>query len=435
LGLTVNCARCHDHKFDPITQAEYYGLVAAIAGVQHGERELPDERAAEAKRQLAVVRDELKRVRKQHKSLAESESQETATKSLIDDLADQIKTLQAEEKRLDAIRGPKVYSALSQTPPPVSRLRRGDVTTPAESVSPSGLKSINASLASFGSAEASDFERRKQLAHWLTGDRNPLLARVMVNRIWHYHFGQGLVRTPSDFGFNGDRPSHARLLDYLANELIRHDWNVKPIHRLILTSSTYRQSSRSRDDVAESDAENRLVWRFTPRRLTAEEIRDSILHVTGKLDCRLGGEGYRDVREYKYRGSHYYDPIEPTGPDQFRRTVYRFSPRGAKRTILDTFDCPDPSAKAPKRGITTTPLQALSLMNNPFVLQMSNDTAERLTANATSDSERISTLYVNAYSRQPAEDEINAAIDFVKENGLESLCRAVFNSNEFLYVR
>ncbi len=272
-----------------------------------------------------------------------------------------------------------MYAAVSREPPVTKVLLRGDVASPGEEVLPAGVKAVPGVSPSFGlSADATDAERRIELARWITHRHNGLFARVIVNRIWHYHFGQGLVSTPSDFGFNGARPSHPQLLDWLATELVRSDWSLKRLHRLIVTSATYRQSSFVNPAAMRIDADNRLLWRMSPRRLEAEEIRDSMLSISSRLNSQLGGEGYRDVREYKYRGSHYYDPIVADGPQAYRRTIYRFCPRGAQRTILDTFDCPDPSAKAPARAVTITPLQALSLLNNRFVLEMADEFAERL---------------------------------------------------------
>jgi hypothetical protein len=318
----------------------------------------------------------------------------------------------------------------------VNRLRRGNVMSPAQPVMPAGIAAISPELADFGlTEESTDAQRRLKLAQWVTHQGNPVFARVIVNRIWHYHFGQGLVRTPSDFGFNGDRPSHPELLDYLSIQLIRNDWKLKPLHRLIVSSATYQQSSRPRPDAQQVDAGNRLLWRVDPRRLSAEEIRDSILVAAGKLDDRLGGVGYRDVKEYKYRGSHFYDPIEPTGAESLRRTVYRFSPRGAKRTILDTFDCPDPSAKAPKRAVTITPLQALSLLNHYFVLDMAEHCADRVQSEAQTPRSQVDRLFGLVYGRTAEPTEMDQAEAFVKENTLADLCRVLFNSNEFLHVR
>ena len=461
LGLTINCARCHDHKFDPISQQEYYQFVATVIGIDHGQRDIPGdkaERASAARRQQADLKQQLDKLRTEQNQLftkvreqsacETTEAQKPPSQAQLAkhlsaaelarsvSLRDQIDRFQEQHKQLEAVRADRIYAPVSRSPEKVNRLRRGDVTTPAEPALPAGIRAVNGELADFQlSDSSSDADRREKLARWLTHEGNALFARVIVNRLWHYHFGQGLVRTPSDFGFNGDRPSHPRLLDFLAGELIRADWQLKPLHRMILLSNTYRQASHRRQQAETVDAGNRLLWRMSPRRLSAEEIRDAILSVAGQLDDRHGGPGYRDVREYKYRGSHFYDPIEPKDGDAVRRTVYRFSPRGAKRTILDTFDCPDPSAKTPARAVTITPLQALSLMNHYFVMDMSQLCAGHLENRTPSLAAAIGNLYERAYGRIPTETELHRATSFAKQNSLSDLCRVIFNSNEFLHVR
>ena len=169
--------------------------------------------------------------------------------------------------------------------------------------------------------------------------------------------------------------------------------------------------------------------------MEGEVLRDSMLAIAGKLDDTVGGKGYRDMREYKFKGSHFYDPIPQDRPEQFRRTIYRFSPRGAKRTILDTFDCPDPSAITPKRAETTTPLQSLALMNNDFVLRMSEATATRLEDDHPATGAQVGELIRLAYGREAEQHEVDRAIPFIQEHGLAAYCRVVFNSNELLYVR
>ena len=169
--------------------------------------------------------------------------------------------------------------------------------------------------------------------------------------------------------------------------------------------------------------------------MEGEALRDSMLAIAGKLDDTVGGKGYRDMREYKFKGSHFYDPIPQDQPEQFRRTVYRFSPRGAKRTILDTFDCPDPSAITPKRAETTTPLQSLALMNNDFVLRMSEAAATRLQGNESETEAQVRQLIRLAYGREAEIQDLERALAFIEEHGLAAYCRVVFNSNELLYVR
>lgn len=323
-----------------------------------------------------------------------------------------------------------VYALNSRRPPKVHVLNRGSVLEPAAEVTPGGVAVIPG--ADFGlDANSPGPERRKKLAAWITEPGNPLFARVMVNRLWHHYFGVGIVETPNDFGFSGGRPSHPELLDWLADELKRGQWSLKALHKTIVMSATYRRSSAFNPAAAEVDAGNRLLWRKSPRRLTGEEIRDALLAVSGKLDPALGGPGYRDVREYKFKGSHFYDPVPQDKPEQFRRTLYRFSPRGARRTMLDTLDCPDPSAITPSRAVTTTPLQSLALMNNDLVLALADAFAARLGK----EDRPVRRAYELAFGRAPSAEEQKLGETFLRQHGAAAYCRVLFNCNEFLHVR
>lgn len=351
-------------------------------------------------------------------------------KKQMADLETKIKTLQATIKPF------KVYAVTPRNPGAIRLLRRGNVADPGDVVEPGGLSAVPGVNSDFGlNANASDADRRTKLAQWIANQDNPLFARVIVNRLWHYHFGNGIVNTPSDFGVNGGKPSHRQLLDWLAAELVDRKFSLKQMHRLIVTSATYRQGVAANLAASKVDANNRLLWRRTPRRLEAEALRDAMLAVSGQLNRSVGGIGFRDVREYKYKGSFFYDPIEQSSPESFRRTIYRFSPRGAKKTMLDTFDCPDPSAMAPKRAVTTTPLQALTLMNNPFVLQTADHYAKHAQSKANDIEGQVKHAYFSAYGRAVGETELAEAKQFVEEHGLAAFCRVVFNSNEFLYVQ
>ena len=349
----------------------------------------------------------------------------------------ELERVQSEQQRLQAVKVRMVYTNSPQDPGAIRVLRRGDVSQPQEVVSAAGVRAVQGVSADFNlSPEAADAQRRQRLADWVSHQANPLFARVIVNRLWHHHFGAGLVDTPNDFGFNGGRPSHPQLLDYLALDLRRHNWRLKAIHRLIVTSATYRQSAALNDQAVLQDADNRLLWRRAPRRLEAEALRDAILSVAGQLDARTGGVGYRDVRHFKYRGSNFYDPLREDGPEYFRRTVYRFTPRGGRNPFLDTFDCPDPSTTTPTRASTTTPLQALVLQNNDFVMQTAGHFADRVRELAGDDAARQSEwLFRLAYGRPATTDEAELLAPFLAAHGLPALCRVVLNSNEFLYVR
>ena len=204
----------------------------------------------------------------------------------------------------------------------------------------------------------------------------------------------------------------------------------------MVTSATYRQSSAHNAAAAEIDADNRLLWRKTPLRLEAEEIRDAVLVATGQLNSAIGGMGYRDVRHFEFKGSNFYESVNETGPEVRRRTIYRFSPRGGRNPFLDTFDCPDPSVTTPKRAATTTPLQALALMNNALVFTLADDFAERLQREAgETTAAQVKLVYLVAYGREADEQDVELASRFVAAHGLSSFCRVILNSNEFLYVR
>lgn len=344
--------------------------------------------------------------------------------------------LQKAQASLTKLENVRVWTVQSIKPASVKVLNRGDVRLEGDVVSPRGLSAVQTISSDFGlSHDAPDRERRAKLAHWTTDPENPLFSRVIVNRLWHYHFGAGLVSTPNDFGFNGGQPSHPLLLDWLATELKSHQWSLKHLHRQIVNSATYRQSSTMNSSASAVDAENRLLWRKEPSRLEGEALRDTLLSIAGKLDRTIGGTGYRDMREYKFKGSHFYDPIEQDQPEQFRRTIYRFSPRGAKRTMLDTFDCPDPSALTPKRSETTTPLQSLALMNNQFVLRMAKYTENHLKARTPIIEEQVKILIRLSYGREAVAQDLERALPFIENHGLAAYCRVVFNSNELLYVR
>jgi hypothetical protein len=243
------------------------------------------------------------------------------------------------------------------------------------------------------------------------------------------------VETPNDLGFQGGKPSHPELLDFLAGELIRQGWSLKAMHRLIVRSAAYRQSSRNRPDVAKIDSENRLLWRKSPGRLEAEAVRDAMLAVSGQLDRKLGGPSYQDFRSYFFKGTQFYDPIDQVGPIFTRRSLYRMWARGGRSPFLDTFDCPDPSTTTPRRAVTTTPLQALALLNNAMVLHLAEKLAMRLRLESGKGIDsQVKRAFLLAYGRAPQEKELTLVVPFVRKHGLEAFCRVVFNSNEFLQV-
>lgn len=303
-----------------------------------------------------------------------------------------------------------------------------------EEVSPGSLD-VLASLPSAYQLDASHEEgaRRVALAKWIASADNPLSPRVLANRVWQHHFGSGIVDTPSDFGYLGSRPSHPELLDWLASQLLENGWKLKPLHRLLMTSQAYRQSSHYREDAAKVDADSRLLWRYPPRRLEAEEIRDSMLQVAAKLDLKMGGPGFR-LYEYQQDNVATYVPLDVHGPETYRRAIYHHNARSARVDLLTDFDCPDPAFAEPKRATTTTPLQALTLMNHRFPLDMTEFLAKRLEAEAIDTPSRVKRVFALAYSREPSAGELDAASKIVESHGLRALCRAILNSNEFVSV-
>ena len=379
LGLTFGCTRCHDHKFDPITQRDYYGLYATFAGVRHGER-------------ASVAVPGLPRL--------------------------WLGTF-------DAAAGKRAYPIFLGGDP----MKPGKAVTPA---SPGVLGSLPSRYDL--PATAPESERRLALARWIIAADNPLTPRVLANRLWHYHFGVGIVDSPSDFGWIGSRPTHPALLDWLARQVHAHDWKLKPLHRLIVTSQTYRQASTWDEAAGKIDADGRLLWRFPPRRLTGEEVRDSMLAVAGKLDVRMGGPGFR---LYKYVEDNVatYHPLDQCGPETYRRAVYHQNARAARVDVLSDFDCPDPASAAPRRASTTTPLQALALLNHRFTHDMAQFAGARVEKEAAAVAEQVQRAFVLAYGRPADAAELARCSAVVEQHGLRALWLALLNSNEFVYVR
>ena len=306
----------------------------------------------------------------------------------------------------------------------------GDPMKPGETVAPASLAVLDHVATPYAlKTDAAEGERRLALAKWITGDDNPLTAHVLANRVWQYHFGVGIVDTPSDFGFLGSRPTHPELLDYLALRLIRNGWKLKPLHREILLSRTYLQSSAYRPDAAREDKDARLLWRFPPRRLSAEEIRDTMLSVAGKLQLEpMGGPGFRLYKHTENNVSTYF-PLDTHGPETYRRSVYHQNARASIVDILNDFDLPDTAIATPKRANTTTPLQALTLFNHTFTLDMATALAARLDAK-----DPVGSVYGLAFQRPPTAKERTAANNLIAAHGRASFCRALLNANELLYL-
>ncbi|MBI1348352.1 DUF1553 domain-containing protein [bacterium] len=350
--------------------------------------------------------------------------------------SDELRSLKDQHAALSKSAPYKIYTASKHQPPVMHVLRRGDVSSTGDVVTVAGLTAMTTLPADLGlRADSLEIHRRERLADWITDARNPLFARVMVNRLWHYHFGQGLVATPNDLGFNGGHATHPELLDWLASEFIASGYSLKHMQRLMVTSATYRQSSEYHSQAAASDADNRWLWRMPPRRLDAESLRDAMLSVTQQLNEQLGGKSFHDFHSYFFKGTQFYDPVEMTTYDQHRRTIYRMWARGGRNPFLDTFDCPDPSTSTPKRSATTTPLQALSLLNSSFSRQMADRLAARIETEAgPQPAVQIQRAYELLFSRPPTAAELTLNQEFLTRHGLAMACLAWLNSSEFLYV-
>jgi mono/diheme cytochrome c family protein len=607
LGLTIQCARCHDHKFDPIAQQDYYGFQAIFAGVSHGERELAAPDSENRRREAAAITAELARIEQRldaHAPLARPDRDSPvrpavnprrnverfepvkarmvrltilATGDRIEPCVEEVEVYttatpggppchnvalasaggiasasseypgaaihkiahlndgrlgnghswisrvpgkgsitivwrepatidrvvwgrdreevyrdrlateyyveaalepgrwQVVASSLDRVRydpsvpatksaGPiadlapeavrelasltarqtqlrtrltqlgaafKVYAGTFSQPGQTRLLIRGDPTRKGPEVRPATLAAIHPRLVL--DSRSPESQRRAALARWIADAANPLPARVMVNRVWHYHFGRGIVATPSDFGFSGAASSHPELLDWLAATYLAEGWRLKPIHRLIVSSSVYQQSSRLDPKAQSIDRDNRLLWRLTPRRLEAEAIRDAILATSGWLDTRMGGPGY-NIWEPNTNYVAVYKPRTELGLDALRRMVYQFKPRSQADPTFSAFDCPDAALVAPRRNVSTTALQALNLLNSRFVIQQATNFARRLQVEAGPDPGcRVDRGFRLAFGREPSPFERNAAVALISSVGTAAFCRALYNANEFVY--
>ncbi|HIE98469.1 MAG TPA: DUF1553 domain-containing protein, partial [Fuerstia sp.] len=371
MGLQLECAQCHDHKYDPLSQADFYRMRSIFEPAVH---------------------------------LVKNKS---------------VGTLQ--EK--------------NGTPPQSYLMVRGDYRRQGPPVSPAFPRIANPAGRQLEANRpgAPSSGRRSELVDWLTGPDHLLTSRVIANRIWQYHFGRGLVETPSDFGIMGQAPSHPELLDWLASELVRSGWSLKHIQRLILTSNAWQQSSVPQADAVRIDAATRLLWRFPPRRLEAEAIRDSIVAVSGALNPKMGGPGFSGFEVEMENVRHFFPKVD-YGPDDFRRMVYMTKIRQERESVFGAFDCPDASQVISKRSRSTTPLQALNLLNSTFVVQQSETLSKRLKKQNDSLAEQVQLAYLLCFGRNADIDEASDAARFAKEFGLVSLCRGLLNSNEFLFI-
>jgi hypothetical protein len=422
-SLTVHCARCHDHKFDPIPQKDYYRLQAVFAGIDRGDRTWSN------------VLTHLRRAALEQRRTELMQGLKELPKAEQDRLRAELKQVEAGLAKLPAPR--VVFAAVPVVSRTIRLLNRGEVEQPGEAIGPGALSCVTALDHDFKLSDAKDEgARRAALAAWIVDPKNPLTRRSIVNRLWQYHFGRGLVDTPSDFGRNGGRPTHPELLDWLAEEFVKRGESFKTMHRLLVTSAAYRQSSRYDAKAAALDADNRLLWRMNRSRLDAESVRDAVLAVGGKLDLKTGGPGFELFR-FKDDHSPIYDHADLEkihDPATYRRTVYRFTVRSVPNPFLDCLDAADPNANTPVRNTTLTALQALALLNDPFMVRQAEHFAARLEKASDDPKKRIKTAFLLAFGRPPDREERDNLAAYAKKHGLANACRLLFNANEFVFI-
>ncbi len=352
----------------------------------------------------------------------------TGDHARLESLVDELDALHRRKAELDEPR--LAYAGIFREPDQSFVLHRGDPEQARDEVPPRVPRILGRLTLS---NQASEQQRRIALAKWMASPSNPLTARVMVNRIWQHHFGRGLVATSSDFGLSGGAPTHPELLDWLAAQFVENDWSIKALHRLMLSSETYQQSSRRNPRAESIDSDCRLFWRYPSRRLEAESIRDSILHVSGQLNLQMYGPGF-DFFQAR-GGLSGFPPVESFGPPELRRMIYAHKVRMEPVPVFGAFDCPDAGQPTPLRSQSTTPVQALSLFNSRFVIDQAAQFAERVQAKCPQSVERqVALAFQFALGREPTEREQADSTEVVAQHGLATLCRVLFNSNEFLFI-
>lgn len=432
LGLTVGCARCHDHMFDPIRQKDYYRMQAFLAATQEYQIVVaPEEEQKYVEETTKRIDREIKKLRGTTKGLEgdEKKAAQEKIRAQIEDLKAQI------PKPLPAI------ASIKNDPEkrtPIHILERGNYDSKGD---PVGMRPLGVLLPDGTPEFPEDIPNPKeQLANWLTDPEHPLTARVAVNRIWAFHFGNGIVNTPNDFGFMGDRPSHPELLDHLANTFVDGGWKMKPMHRMMVLSSTYRQSSMSTDEASanKKDPENRLLWKFNRRRLEAEELRDTMLAVAGKLNPEAGGKSImipveQELVESLYKPDQWQVTQDPE--EHNRRSVYLIAKRNLRLPFMEVFDQPALMTTCAAREASTHAPQALELLNGRTSNQLAEALAKRLVREVGTNPEQLTErAYLLAMGRMPTDDEKKLAVEFIENQPLREFTLAVFNFNSFLYV-
>ena len=431
LGLTVGCARCHDHFFDPFKQKDYYRLQAFLAATNEFDSPFVDEnewtrwksRTDSINEQIYKLKDEI------------SNANPKRTEEIKQQLEDLKKQLPPAVPTLFSVQN------VARKRSPVYLLTKGVETLQAGK--PLGMRAPGVFLPENSPELAPDHEHpRTLLAEWVASKENPLTARVIVNRVWQYHFGQGLVTTANDFGLNGDPPSHPELLDWLASRLIESGWSLKALHRLILTSRTWQQSSQADANTVTAamkvDSENRLLWRFSRRRLSAEEIRDSMLKISGVLNPRFTGKSVITPVDPEMVKLLYHPDQWAVTEDRFehrRRSVYLIAKRNLKLPFMEVFDQPDLQTSCECREASTHAPQSLELLNGEFSNEMARLLAVRLRPKAGHSEPRLAELAFELTTGQkPNAEQVETVVEFLKTQPESELMLALFNLNAFLYV-
>jgi hypothetical protein len=432
LGVTLGCARCHDHKFDPIRQSDYYRIQGYFAQTQANDIIVatPEEQAA-WKAKVGPLEQEMRKLRFAMRRASEEErgKLEVQLESLDEKMPLPLTAMYAVKDQ------PKELT-------PIHLLERGDYRNKGAKV---GMRPLGVLLPDDTPEMPLDTPQpRRKLAAWITDPANPLTARVIVNRIWGYHFGRGLVSSPNDFGRMGSRPSHPRLLDCLANKLIESGWRMKPLHRMILLSSAYRQSSQSpiAKIAQEKDPENKLLWKFAHRRLEAEEIRDSMLAISGRLNPNAGGPSVMvtidpDLFKDLKRPQYWTPTRDKTEHD--RRTIYMIYKRNLILPFMQVFDSPDTLLSCARREQSTHAPQALELLNGKLANDLAMALAKRLLQERSSMPERIDLAWRLTAGRAPSAQERSIAAKYLAEGPedlvvVKEFALTLFNMNPFLYV-
>jgi hypothetical protein len=462
-SVTVHCAQCHQHKFDPISQEDYYRLHAVFSALDRTDRkyyasdadqkrfvelEQAQSQASAAIGKIATVtapdKQSLERDRKTSlisKADLETQLQWQKWSAKLEEANQALQKLPppslAYVGSVHSGTGTFVGTgAMGGKPRPIHLLVRGQVTNPSVEIGPGAIQSLSFRQSEFTDVDSSEGSRRTALANWITDPSNPLTWRSIVNRVWQFHFGRGLVDTPNDFGHNGALPSHPELLDWLACEFRDGGGSLKRLHKCIVTSETYRQSSATNSAGESADASNFSLWRQNRKRLEAEAIRDSILSVSGQLDRSMGGPGWQDfVVEHPDHSPHYeYTLADPNDRKTWRRSVYRFIVRSQTQPWMTALDCADPSIRVDKRNESLSPIQALALLNNGFVLTQSKHFAERIECEAKELGAQVDLAFRFATGNNPSALERDQMVHFAQTNGMPYLCRLLFNLNAFSFV-